>query len=131
MDIKDFKVGQTVWVQLTGNASRGKHGNELIEEWEVVTVGKKYVHARKKGCSFPIKFEKRQYGYSGSFVEKTNCCVDYILYASKDELEDEIEHMRLYNDISKAFRGYGSQNNFSLEQLRKIKAIISESEESL
>lgn len=131
VDLKDFKVGQTVWVRLTGNASRGKHGNELIEEWEVVTVGKKCVHARKKGCRFTIKFEKRQYGYSESFVEKTNCCVDYILYASKDELEDEIEHMRLYNDISQVFRGYGSQNNFSLEQLRKIKAIISESEESL
>ena len=49
MDLKDFKVGQTVWVQLTGNEARGKHGDELIEEWEVVTVGKTYIHAKKNG----------------------------------------------------------------------------------
>ena len=37
MDIKDFKVGQNAFVRLTGNASRGKKGDELIEEWEVIS----------------------------------------------------------------------------------------------
>ena len=128
MDLKDFKVGQTVWVQLAGNEARGKHGDELIEEWEVVTVGKKYIHARKKGRSFPTVFEKREFGYSVKFVQKTDGCVNYILYASKTELEEELEHSRLFDEILQAFRGFGVKHNFSLEQLRKIKAIISESE---
>lgn len=129
MDLKDFKVGQTVWVQLTGNEARGKHGDELIEEWEVVTVGKKYIHAKKKGYFYPTVFEKREYGYYGKFVQKTEGCVNYILYASKAELEEELEHSRLFDEISQAFRGFGVKHNFSLEQLRKIKAIISESRE--
>ena len=129
VDLKDFKVGQTVWVQLTGNEARGKHGDELIEEWEVVTVGKKYIHAKKKGYFYPTVFEKREYGYYEKFVQKTEGCVNYILYASKAELEEELEHSRLSNEISQVFRGYGFNRKFSLEQLRKIKAIISESEE--
>ena len=52
-----------------------------------------------------------------------------ILYASKAELEEELEHSRLFDEISQAFRGFGVKHNFSLEQLRKIKAIISESRE--
>lgn len=32
MNIKDFKVGQTVYVELTGNASRGKTPEQCIEE---------------------------------------------------------------------------------------------------
>ena len=129
MNLKDFKVGQTVWVQLTGNEARGKHGDELIEEWEVVTVGKKYIHAKKKGYFYPTVFEKREYGYYEKFVQKTEGCVNYILYASKAELEEELEHSRLFDEISQAFRGFGVKHNFSLEQLRKIKAIISESRE--
>lgn len=129
MDLKDFNVGQTVWVNLTGNEARGKHGDELIEEWEVVAVGRKYIHARKKkGYSFATVFEKREYGYFGRFVQKTDGCVNYILYASKTELEEELEHSRLFDEISQAFRGFVVKHNFSLEQLRKIKAIISESE---
>ena len=41
MDIKDFTVGQKVYVELTGNAKRYKKEDELIEEWEVVKVGRK------------------------------------------------------------------------------------------
>lgn len=126
MDIKDFKVGQTVWIELTGNASRGKSGNDLIEEWEVVTVGKKYIHAKRKGFGFPVKFEKREYGYSEKIVQKTDCCVDYILYVSKTELEEELERRTLIDEISIEFRSYGRKDKFSLDQLRRIKAIISE-----
>lgn len=125
MEIKDFKVGQTVWVELTGNASRGKRGDELIEEWEIVTLEKKYIHAQKKGRNYPIKFEKMEYGNSPKFVEKTNYCVDYILYASKIELEEKLEYRSLYSDISRAFGTYGNKR-ISLEQLRKIKAILEE-----
>lgn len=128
MNIKDFKVGQTVWVKLTGNASRGKSGNDLIEEWEVVTVGKKYIYAKRKGFGFCHieKFEKREYGYSEKIVQKTDYCVDYILYPSKKELEEEIEREELSGEISSIFRSFARKESFSLDQLRRIKAIISE-----
>lgn len=45
MNIKDFKVGQTVYVQLTGNAA--KRSSECIEEWEITSVGRKYIKAGK------------------------------------------------------------------------------------
>lgn len=48
MGIKDFKVGQTVYVELTGNASRGKTAEQCIEEWEITSVGRKYIRAGRK-----------------------------------------------------------------------------------
>ena len=63
MDLKDFKVGQTVWIRLTGNAIRGKRGDELIEEWVIDKIGRKYITASKKtGYPKGNVFEKRGYG---------------------------------------------------------------------
>lgn len=45
MRIKDFKVGQTVFVEQIENAKRRKGGKEIIEEWEITKVGKKYIYA--------------------------------------------------------------------------------------
>ena len=87
MDLKDFKVGQTVLIRLTGNAIRGKCGDELIEEWVIDKIGRKYITASKKtGYPKGIIFEKKNCGCEGGFVQKTDYCVDYILYASKAEL---------------------------------------------
>ena len=62
MDIKDFKVGQNAFVRLTGNAGKGKSGDELIEEWEVISVGRKLIKAKRMGWSdvCAITFEKRE-----------------------------------------------------------------------
>lgn len=123
MEIKDFKVGQKVWVRLTGNASRGKSGNDLIEEWEVVSVGRKYVKAKKVGYShsWEIEFEKR--GYSERFVQKTNTCVGYVIYESKQAILDEFEKSNLESKIYDFFKSYGNKN-ISIEQLREISKII-------
>lgn len=123
MEIKDFKIGQRVWVKLTGNASRGKSGSDLIEEWEVVSVGRKYVKAKKVGYShsWGIEFEKR--GYSERFVQKTNACVDYVIYESKQAILDEFEASNLERKICDFFRNCRSKN-ISLEQLREISKII-------
>lgn len=126
MDIKDFKVGQTVYVRLTGNACRGRSENELIEEWEIIYIGRKLIKAKRKGWhdASAITFEKRDFGYNGRFVEKTVYCVDYILFASRKEIEDEIEREKLLDSISAYFRKYGDKN-ISLESLRKIAELIS------
>ena len=76
MEIKDVTVGQTVFVELRGDARRYKREDELIEEWEVMKVGRKYIQAKKKGCGCPITFEKIEYGYdAGQFVEKKNMSI--------------------------------------------------------
>lgn len=124
MSIKDFKVGQEVYVELTGNASRGKTPEQRIEEWEITSVGRKYIKACKKESGifrFETTFEYRE-NYK-RFVEKTDCCVDYIIYLTKQEIEEKHEKSRLFREIEQRFR-YGSQRDISLEQLRAIHGIL-------
>lgn len=124
MNIKDFKVGQAVYVELTGNASRGKTQERCIEEWEITSVGRKYIKAGKRSDGriwVEITFEYRD-TYK-RFVEKTNRCVDYILYTTRQEIEEKHEKNRLFREIEQRFR-YGSQRDISLEQLRAIHGIL-------
>lgn len=121
MNIKDFKVGQTVYVELTGNASRGKTPEQCIEEWEITYVGRKYIEALKKGSLFKTVFEWRE-EYK-SFVQKTAYSINYVLYLTKQEIEEKQEKSRLFREIEQRFR-YGSQRDISLEQLRAIHGIL-------
>lgn len=124
MNIKDFKVGQTVYVELTGNASRGKTPEQCIEEWEITSVGRKYIEAEKKGKNqlrFKTVFEWRE--EHKSFVQKTVYGINYILYPTRQEIEEKQEKSRLFQEIEERFR-YGSQRDISLEQLRAIHGIL-------
>ena len=124
MNIKDIKIGQTVYIKLIGNASRNKDENALIEEWEITYVGKKLIKAKHKGWDngFEETFEKRNNGNKEQFVQKTNYCVNYVLYFDKQEILDEFERNNLFQEICNYFRGY--DNKLSLEKLRKISEII-------
>lgn len=126
MNIKDFKVGQMVYVELTGNASRGKAAEECIEEWEITSVGRKYIKAGKRhetlGIVREIAFEFED--YNERFVEKTAYySKNYILYTTRQEIEEKHEKSRLFQEIEQRFR-YGSQKDISLEQLRTIHGIL-------
>lgn len=126
MKIKDFKVGQTVYVELTWNASRGKTPEQCIEEWEITSVGRKYIKAGKR--SDGIIWRETTFEYRDSykrFVEKTDYCVDYIIYTTRQEIEEKHEKSRLFQEIEQRFR-YGSQKDISLEQLRAIDNILRE-----
>lgn len=127
MNIKDFKVGQTVYVELARNASRGKIPEQCIEEWEITSVGRKYIKAGKRSDGRiwgETTFEYRE-NY-GRFVQKTDCCVNYIIYLTKQEIEEKHEKSRLFREIEQRFRS-GSQRDISLEQLRAIHGILDES----
>lgn len=127
MNIKDFKVGQTVYVELTGDASRGKEPEQCIEEWEITSVGRKYIKAGKRHEEYGI-FRETTFEYRDNynkFFQKTNCCVDYILYLTRQEIEEKHEKSRLFREIEERFR-YGSQRDISLEQLRAIDNILRE-----
>ena len=126
-EIKDFKVGQTVYVRITGNEARGKNKDELIQKWVVSKIGKKYVYAKPSNDSWQeVCFGKDE--YTGKFNQKTNYCVDYILYLNRQEIEDENEQSELWKKIADVFRRYGINYKVSLEQLRRINAILKESE---
>lgn len=124
MNIKDFKVGQTVYVELTGNASRGKTAEECIEEWEITSVGRKYIKACKKESGifrFETTFEYKE--NCKRFVQKTNYCVDYILYLTRQEIEENHEKNRIFREIKHWF-SCNSKRDISLEQLRAIQGIL-------
>lgn len=130
MNIKDFKVGQTVYVELTGNASIGKTPEQCIEEWEITHVGRKYIEASNKGSdliSFKMVFEWAD-DYK-RFVEKTIYSPRYILYLTRKEIEEKHEKSRLFRYIEQRFR-YGSSRNLSLEQLRSIHGILEVGDEA-
>ena len=121
MNIKDFKVGQAVYVELAGNASRGKAPEQCIEEWEITFVGRKYIEALKKGSDpflFKTVFEWRE--EHKSFVQKTAHSINYVLYPTRKEIEEKHEKSRLFREIEQRF----SQRDISLEQLRAIHRIL-------
>lgn len=126
MDIKDFKVGQVVYIKLVGNASRDKSGEELIQEWEIVSVGRKLIKAKRKDWSDmnAITFEKSGGGYDDRFIEKTDCCVNYVMYFSKKEIEDEIEKNELLMSTISFFQNINKREKLSLDSLRQITEII-------
>ena len=129
MNIKDFEVGQTVYVELIGDASRGRTAEERIEEWEITSVGRKYIKAGKRyeksKIVGEITFEYND--YYKRFVEHTDYCINHLLYTAKQEIEESHEKNVLFDKISKRF-SYGSQGNVTLEQLRAIHKILFESE---
>lgn len=98
MDIKDFKVGQAVWIELTGGAKRGRTEDELIQKWVVTSVGRKYIKAKRHpDLTREVAFEFN--ACRGSFVEKSNYSPDFILHSTKQEIEDKLERNRLFKEI--------------------------------
>lgn len=101
MKKEDFKKGQTVWVYLVGNAARYKKTvEERIREWEVVSVGRKYITAKDKANDFVTA----QFEIDNNFREKTNYSVDYILYLTKSELLEYVERRQLIRFIEDRIR---------------------------
>lgn len=44
------KVGDTVYIRLDGNAARCiRTDEELIQEWKVTRIGRKYIYAKRQG----------------------------------------------------------------------------------
>lgn len=129
MNIKDFKVGQTVWVELTGNASRGKAAEECIEEWEIVSIGRKYIKAGKRGYGKIWREETFEYRENyGRFVQKTNYSIDYIIYKTREKIERKFEKAKLLNEVETFFRDWNKPKKLSIEQLKRIKEILEEKE---
>ena len=120
LDIKlsDFKVGEKCYVEFTGNASRHKpHG--YYEEWIVTGVSSKYVTVGR------YKFEEHDCSYGG-LREKTNYCVDYVIYPTEQLLKDKLELEKTYEYIKDKFGKFKRDESLTLDKLRRIKSIIEE-----
>lgn len=124
-DLKDFNVGQTVWVKLVGDAKRFKKENEsVIQEWVITRIGKKYIYAKKNENSCEYAFEKSCLNNKTLWIEKTNCSICYILYATYlDYLEDEKAH-ELRSSIYNTLQFKNIINELSLDQLIEIHNIL-------
>lgn len=124
MELKEFSKGQKVWVKRIGNAARGKKGETLIQEWEVVKVGKKYVHAKPAESQWtPLVFEIREYAGKTRLVEKTTYAPNYLLYTTRKEIEDEIEAENTCRKLVQFFHQY-PERNLTIEQIREIEKIV-------
>ena len=98
MKKEDFKVGQTAYVYLIGNAARGKNTDEeRIEEWEVVSIGRKYITAKKKGSDFG---EERFDSKNGFLQDARGYCHNYEIYPTKEELLKMLHRKKLRSEIS-------------------------------
>lgn len=126
LDIKlsDFKVGQKCYVELNNNAKRGKNSEEIIEEWEVVSIGRKYITAKEVGTRYEVKFGLHNSSYDG-LMQVTEYTPDYILYPNKKIIEEKFEKEDLIEYIKNCFSYYSSyKDKYSIEQLREIKRIL-------
>lgn len=104
MKKEDFKVGQTVWIYLIGNAARGKTEEERIEEWEVTSIGKKYIHAIKKGKNYGDE----RFDITKNFIHyNKEYSAAYELYLTKEELLKKLWRKETQNAI-RICTSYGS-----------------------
>jgi hypothetical protein len=113
-----MNVGDKVFLKAVGNNARGRK-EVLIEEYQIVKIGRKYFEVSKENSSWTIKFHidgKRQV---------TDYTPDWSLYFSKQEILDEQEVSKLTGSIKKVFDTYGKVN-LTLDQLRRINEIINE-----
>ena len=121
----DFKVGQTVFVQLIGNRKPKRGEPNICEEWEIVKVGRKYIHARAKGSGWVIPFEYVYYGGTERWVEKTDGCKDYLLWETKEAFLEWDRADYLISELRSIFEGKKALD-LTLEQLERIFKITEE-----
>ncbi len=130
MEKKDFHKGQTVWIYLVGNAARGtKTLEERIQEWEVVSVGRKYITCRDNNCSWrEAKFDidddfRHVYKYGTA---------DYILYLSKEDILNEIyKNTLISNIVNTVVYNRSRIRKMSVDDLEVINEILKRHEETL
>lgn len=118
--LTDFKVGQKAYIELTGNAKRGKNTvNELIMEVVVEKITSKYVIA--SGC----QFKEHNFSYGG-LVQNTNYCVDCVLYPNRGLVEEQVEREILMKEINEKINTLvmNRSKGISLYGLRKINEIL-------
>lgn len=116
MTIKDFKVGQTVYVLGDGGRERNKC---LVTAAEVVKVGRKYVTISGSwGMQFKETSTSRPY-----LVEVKEYGAPRLLFPSSEALDEYREREELKMWVRMA-SDWGKIDRYTLAQLRAVKKIL-------
>lgn len=111
-------VGQKVWL-----AGVVRHVHKGLKEQVVVKVGRKYFEVGDHmNDSRTIKF------HLDTLRQVIDSSPWYALYFNEQDYHDEQERYRLQSEIRRAFDHFRSLD-FTLDQLRRIHAIIREGKE--
>ena len=129
MNIKDFTIGQIVYLHCVGIDVRRymKKDDGLFDERKfvkkatVTAIGRKYITVVEDDRNSEIKFD-----INDDFRQKTDYSIDYKLYATEQSVLDNIEAESLYKDIHEKFEDYCNNNRYTLEQLKAISEILDE-----
>lgn len=117
MEIKDFKVGQIVFVM-----GDGRHQSDrfLTTEAEVVKVGRKYITISGNwGMQFKETAESRPY-----LVEHTEVGTPRLLFPSRESVDEYREREELKTWVRAA--GWEKIDRYTLAQLRAVKKVLEE-----
>jgi hypothetical protein len=106
-----IQVGQTVYLEPTGNACRY---SKTIIETRVSKVGRKYFEVENKRSKFDLE----------KMCEVSNICSDYAVYLSAQEIVDKNEKNTIIEILREFFGVYGHSKDLTLEQLKEIQKII-------
>lgn len=113
-----FNAGQKVYLTLGINKAR--YDKSEYVEGEVTKVGRKYVTVK-------VGYRDYQFDLTDELRQKTDYTQDYYLYESLEVLTDEKERYKLADDLNLYFSSsYSIKNKLSLDQMQRIKEIISE-----
>lgn len=113
----DVAVGQTVY--FTDSIYRRNSG--LLLEGEVLKIGRKYITVLGKEIRRETRFDKK------TLLEVSEHGAQGILYLSKQDYLDEIEHQRNIRKIENEFKWSNRpKDKVSLETTRRIIAILEE-----
>lgn len=125
MNKEDFKVDQTVYILLIGNAAVRKTDEERVIEGKVVSVGRKYitVEANYREIKFDITDDfKEKSSYGGR---------DYELHLSEEEIFYKLRKNEMTKYIKEVAVEWGNKtlNKLSDEELSTIYNILKKYEE--
>lgn len=118
MNIKDFKIGQKVYIC---KMNRGYNRPPEITERTVKKIGRKYLALEG---AWEEKFYSADYFHEG-LIESVECGDKDYLFPSRVAAEEYIEKENLERWLS-CLSAYGK---YSLEQLREVKKILEEQED--
>jgi len=108
-------VGQILFRLNTGNRAISGQG---LTKVAVTKVGRKYFTCVENGFSLGTEY------YIDGWKEKTNYSVNFVLYKSKQEWEEEKESSLICKEICSSFEYGRNIMNVPLEKLRLILDII-------
>ena len=110
---KNIYVGQTLYREI-----EKRNSPVIIQEVTVGKIGKKYFYLNGFGLEkYPVDKETLRY------TDKTYTQNNFILYRTKEEIDEKNEKIRLTNILSKHF-DRGNKSTHSLKELQKVVEIL-------